>query len=88
MAQTTLQVRLEEELKQNAEAVFGNCGIDMSSAIRLFLKQSVIRGGIPFKIKTDPMYHPSNIRKLRESRDQLRQGKRVTKTMEELRQYE
>ncbi len=88
MAQTTLQVRLEEDLKKNAETVFSDCGIDMSSAIRLFLKQSIIRGGIPFKIKTDPLYHPSNLRKLRESRAQLLQGQTVSKTIDELRQYE
>ena len=48
-----LQVRLEDELKNQAVAVYNELGIDLSTAIRMFLKKSVLIGGIPFETKID-----------------------------------
>ena len=48
-----LQVRLEDELKNQAVAVYNELGIDLSTAIRMFLKRSVLIGGIPFETKID-----------------------------------
>ena len=51
MAQTSLiQVRVETELKRQAEELFADLGIDAPSAIRLFLKQAVAKNSIPFPI--------------------------------------
>jgi DNA-damage-inducible protein J len=51
MAQTSLiQVRVETELKQQAEELFADLGIDADSAIRLFLKQAVSKNSVPFPI--------------------------------------
>jgi len=51
MAQTSLlQVRMEPSLKQQAEALFHEIGIDTTSAIRMFFKQAIVFGGIPFNI--------------------------------------
>ena len=49
-----LQVRVDDNLKIQADALFASIGLDTSSAIRVFLKQSVLRGGIPFELKGDP----------------------------------
>ena len=48
-----LQVRLDDELKNQAIAVYNELGIDLSTAIRMFLKKSVLIGGIPFETKLD-----------------------------------
>ena len=48
-----LQVRLDDELKNQAVAVYNELGIDLSTAIRMFLKKSVATGGIPFDTKVD-----------------------------------
>ena len=48
-----LQVRLDDELKNQAVAVYNELGIDLSTAIRMFLKKSVAMGGIPFDTKVD-----------------------------------
>ena len=48
-----LQVRLDDELKNQAVAVYNELGIDLSTAIRMFLKKSVAIGGIPFDTKVD-----------------------------------
>ena len=51
MAQTALlQVRIEEEMKRNADRVFTNLGFDTSTAVRIFLNQAIRIGGIPFDI--------------------------------------
>jgi DNA-damage-inducible protein J len=56
MAQTSLlQVRMEPLLKQRAEKLFNEIGIDSSSAVRMFFKQAIVSGGIPFNIQIAPM---------------------------------
>lgn len=45
---TRLQVRLESNLKNQAEKVFDGLGVDLPTAIRMFLRQSVIQNGWPF----------------------------------------
>lgn len=48
-----LQIRVDEELKNQANAVYNEIGMDLSTAIRMFLKKSVLEGGIPFDTKID-----------------------------------
>ena len=45
-----LQVRVEEDLKRDAMKVLDKIGIDMPTAIRVFLKRIVAEDGIPFNI--------------------------------------
>ena len=51
MATTNLNIRVDEDLKKNAEQLFADLGLNMSSAITIFLKSSVDYNGIPFEIK-------------------------------------
>ena len=48
-----LQVRVDEELKNRATILFNELGIDLSTAIRMFLKKAVSIGGMPFDMKLD-----------------------------------
>ena len=48
---TMLQIRVEEDLKTQATLLFNELGLDLSTAIRLFLKKSLQVGGIPFDIR-------------------------------------
>lgn len=50
---TMLQVRIDEDLKREATMVYEQLGIDLSTAIRMFLKKSVMVNGIPFEMKND-----------------------------------
>ena len=52
-----LQVRIDEELKNQATAIYNEIGIDISTAIRMFLKKSVQEGGLPF----DPRISPATL---------------------------
>ncbi|MDR0736342.1 MAG: type II toxin-antitoxin system RelB/DinJ family antitoxin [Zoogloeaceae bacterium] len=49
---TQINVRLDDDLKARAEALFGELGMNMTTAITVFLRQSLLRGGIPFEITT------------------------------------
>lgn len=46
---SSLHMRVDEELKSDAEKVFSSIGLNMSAAITIFLKQTVNQGGLPFK---------------------------------------
>lgn len=51
MATTNINVRVDSELKQEAEALFDDLGLNMSAAITMFLKSAVSHDGIPFDVK-------------------------------------
>ncbi len=51
MATVPTQIRIDREIKAQATALFASLGLDMSSAVNLFLRQCVLRGGIPFPIE-------------------------------------
>lgn len=46
-----LQVRIEEDIKNEAEAIFKNIGLDLSTGVRLYLNRVVKERGIPFSMK-------------------------------------
>ena len=48
-----LQVRVDDDLKNQATAIYNELGIDLSTAIRMFLKRTVLEKGIPFDTKLD-----------------------------------
>ncbi len=51
MATTNINVRVDSELKQEAEALFSDLGLNMSSAINMFLRSAINHNGIPFEVK-------------------------------------
>lgn len=67
MATVPTQVRIEENLKQQASELFSQLGLDMSSAINVFLKQSVLRGGLPFSVEL-PKYRSEVIEAMEEAK--------------------
>jgi DNA-damage-inducible protein J len=55
---TTINVRTDEKQKKKAAKVLKAMGLDMSSAIKLFLQQVIITESIPFPIRTVNGYTP------------------------------
>lgn len=51
MATTPTQIRIDADIKKQATALFNKLGLDMSSAVNLFLRQCVLRGGLPFNVE-------------------------------------
>ncbi len=48
MATSVMQVRVDDDLRARAAAVYEELGIDLPTAIRMFLKRSVMVNGVPF----------------------------------------
>jgi len=82
---TTVTVRVDDQTKQNASLVLADIGLDVSTAVRMFLRQLVIRGQMPIELLQDPFYSQSNLASLRESIAQADRGEfaKVT-TLDEL----
>ena len=51
MSTTNISIRVNTELKKSAEVLFADLGLNMSTAITMFLKSAVNHNGIPFEIK-------------------------------------
>jgi len=49
----TIQVRVDDHLKDSADMLFTSLGLDTSTAIRMFLVASMEAGGIPFAVRRD-----------------------------------
>jgi len=50
MASSVIQIRIDEDLKNEAAAVFDRLGIDTPTAVRMFMKRAVLENGIPFRM--------------------------------------
>lgn len=86
MAQVNM--RMDDDLKKQAEALFDDLGLTMSSAVTIFLKQSIRQGGLPFEVKKDPFFSPANQAFLQKVIDNYESGnsKPVVKTRAELKE--
>ena len=53
MATTNLNIRIDEDLKKKAEEIFNELGLNMSTALTVFLRQTVRSNGIPFDLRLE-----------------------------------
>lgn len=53
MVAKNVTFRLDETLKRQAEIIYESMGLTMSSALQLFVTQTVLKGAIPFSIEAD-----------------------------------
>lgn len=75
MAQISL--RVDDEVKKNAEQILDEIGLSMSAAINIFLKTVAREKRIPFELSADPFYSASNMAHLRRGIAALNTGKGV-----------
>ncbi len=67
MATTPTQIRIDSEIKAQAEALFSRLRLSMSGAVNLFLHQCVLRGGLPFAVEL-PRYREETLEAMAEAR--------------------
>jgi len=72
-----LNIRIDPVIKQDAESLFNNFGITVSDAVNIFLRQSLMVGGLPFEMK-QPRYNAETEAAMREA-DDIISGKIKTK---------
>lgn len=53
MATTNLNIRTDKAVKDQAEQIFNELGLNMTTAVNLFLKTAIRENGIPFELKLD-----------------------------------
>ena len=84
MAQTLVNIRMDENVKKSMEKLCNELGITISAAFNIFARKMIREHGIPFEVSADPFYSESNMQALDESIKQLEEGKVVIKTLKEL----
>ncbi|WP_311488072.1 type II toxin-antitoxin system RelB/DinJ family antitoxin [uncultured Helcococcus sp.] len=53
MTTTNLNIRTDKEIKETAEKIYSSLGLNMTTAINMFLRASIRERGIPFDLKLD-----------------------------------
>ncbi len=51
MSATTMNIRVDSEIKDTAKQIFAELGLDLTTAVNIFLRQSIREHGIPFDLK-------------------------------------
>lgn len=77
---SSVTVRVDTEDKRRAEQLFSSLGLNMSTAFNMFIKQSLLCGGLPFDVtlrkdSDEYFYSKANREHLDRSIDQLKAGK-------------
>lgn len=53
MATTNLNIRTDKEIKEQAEQIFSDLGLNMTTAVNMFLRSTIRENGIPFDLKLE-----------------------------------
>ena len=80
MAQISL--RVDDELKRDAEKTLNDIGLSMSTAINIFLKTVVRENRISFELSADPFYSKENMKELERRVHAVRSGESTLKEHE------
>lgn len=87
---STIQIRIDEKTKKSAKKVFDKIGIDMSSAVKVYLKQVVITQAIPFPLLTENGLTVEREREIMQASKEAEQGINVSgpfTTAKEIKNY-
>ncbi len=88
MALSNVSFRMEEDLKEEMRRTCQELGMDMTTAFVIYAKKLTRERRIPFEVSVDPFYSESNRKALKKSVDQLKDGKTVTKSFDDLKALE
>lgn len=69
MAKTaTINMRVDPQVKTDAESIFASLGMTLAEAINVFLYKSIMEGGVPFDVR-QPRYNAETEAAIAEARD-------------------
>lgn len=74
MAHSVLNIELDNNDKEYFEEFCSRVGLNSAVAVKMFIKSVINEQKLPFEVKSDPFYSPSNIAKIEKAADQLRRG--------------
>ena len=84
MAQTQVNIRMDEDVKRGFDQVCDALGITMSTAITILAKKMIREQRIPFEVSVDPFFSASNTEALLRSKEQLEKGQTTQVTLDAL----
>ena len=83
---TTVSLRIEDKMKKELDDMCAEMGMNITTFFMIYAKRALRDRKIPFEIiaPRDPFYSKENMQCIKESKQQIAEGKIVQKTMEEL----
>lgn len=78
-----LNVRVDGEVKKEAEQLFASFGITVSDAVNMFLYKSLMVGGLPFSL-TQQRYNAKTEAAMREVEQKIKEGQGGTQSVDSL----
>ena len=82
MAKVPVCISVDPEVKAQAQELFADFGLDLSTAINIFLKKVARENRIPFELSADPFYSQENMEELERRVANVRAGKSTLKEHE------
>lgn len=81
-----MKIEIDNKVKKDADKLFKELGLDTNTAINIFLKQSINKRSIPFKVKNEEhnFYNKNNVRILKERYDKLHSKDKNSAIIKEL----
>lgn len=73
----TIQVRIDGKTKKSAKKVLNKIGMDMSSAVKVYMKQIVITQGLPFQLLTENGLTIQQEQEILKASEEAKQGKNI-----------
>ena len=79
MAAANFTVRIDSEVKSQSEAIFNDLGLNLTTAINVFLRKAIQAGGFPFDVRLDATSKESllAIQEAEAISQEIREGKRI-----------
>lgn len=71
-------INVDDNLTKQAETIFAELGISLSTATTIFFKQVIRCNGIPFELRIDPFYSPENQERLLVAKERMEQTSGTT----------
>lgn len=53
MQNTSITIRTDKEIKDQVKSLYAALGMDLTTAVNVFFRQSLLRNGMPFEISLD-----------------------------------
>ena len=67
MSQTTVSIRMDDDLKRGFDQICNDLGMSMSTAVTMLAKKMTREQRLPFDVSVDPFYSEQNMARLRKS---------------------
>ena len=88
---TNINIRIDANVKQEAETLFEKLGMSISGAINIFFRQAIRQQAIPFEIKAkspegeyNDYFTPDVVKSILESAEQFKRGEYISFSLDEL----